>query len=537
MSVPPSHSTPDGADRAASQVQRRLSVEMARSGLIGAVEVDLITGQLVWTPGAEEMFAPYASTSLPELLGPLTAPERLKVLRAYVDLRDHGRPFDVEVGFRRVGAEPARYRLRTSGLGNQVGARRLAVVIQRVGDSASDSSSHAAFLATMSHELRTPMNGILGMTQILLDTDLDEDQRHVVQTILHSGTTLVHVLDDLVDLSESDRSDFVLEEIAFDPVECLREVVELMEVDARVHLSVTCAEGVPQTIKADAYRLRQVLLNLVGSALEATEEGSIDVSLTTIAEPGGCRLRFNVQDTRQGFDEVAARRSLESIGSDGTGLAVSRTLLRLMGGKMGCRGLEGKGALYWIELPTRSAPASRSMLLEELPSLLPSQQEFRAAQPSTLAGGAHGSSTESAEEAAAPGAEARSLQVLVAEDTPVNQTVARRMLQSLGCEVVIAENGQRAVECAAETSFDLVLMDCQMPVLDGFGATQALRDAEAEGAPRVPIVAMTANAMAGDRERCLEAGMDDYLVKPMMLEALQRLIERVRAGTIGASAA
>jgi len=253
-----------------------------------------------------------------------------------------------------------------------------------------------------------------------------------------------------------------------------------------------------------------------------------------------------VTDTGIGFDDETAQRLFEAFtqadssttrryGGTGLGLAVCKTIIELMGGTIGCHGSEGRGATFWVEIPARMVSEARPLRFDGLPSL----DRIARGGGAGAEGGSSGDAAAAdpaAPEPGAPAADAAPLSVLVAEDTPVNQAVARRMLESLGCEVEIAENGEIAVERATAREFDLVLMDCQMPVMDGYLATHALRAGESEGGRALTIVAMTANAMAGDRERCLEAGMDDYLVKPVLRDALAEMLGRVRAGTVRADA-
>ena len=250
-------------------------------------------------------------------------------------------------------------------------------------------------------------------------------------------------------------------------------------------LVFTAEDGVPSSVLGDGHRLRQVLLNLVGNAVKFTSEGRIELIVSTVEEPGGARLRFVVRDTGIGFDDKTAQRLFDAFtqadssttrryGGTGLGLAVCKTLIELMGGTIGCHGTEGSGATFWVEIPARMVSEARPLRFDALPSL------DRIAR-----GGAAGADRAPAEDAApaesvtpgpgAPAPDAAPMRVLVAEDTPVNQTVARRMLESLGCDVEIVENGELAIERATTGEFDLVLMDCQMPVMDVTSHPRAAR--------------------------------------------------------------
>lgn len=427
----------------------------------------------------------------------------------------------------------------------QVELREELVRAREGAESAAKAKSE--FLATMSHEVRTPLNGILGMAQILLDSSLDADQKHLTRTIFNSGSSLLHVLDDVLDLSKLEAGKVNLVCVPFDPVSCAREVVDLMQFESRrsesVVVKLEVGQGVPAGIKGDPDRLRQILLNLSCNAVKFTSEGSVTVAIDCERSTAGMRMRFAVRDTGIGIDAAQSEYLFDAFrqadssttrrfGGTGLGLAICRSLVELMGGTIGCSGKRGVGATFWINFPADECDPDTTHSVDQVPSALPRGE--RAPTPSTLAdpmpaaAKAHAAPQGGADEQAVEVGQGR-LRILVAEDTPVNQMVAQRMLSRLECDVVIAENGEQALELAKEESFDLILMDCQMPVMDGYVATFEIRRHEARtDEHRIPIVAMTANAMKGDRERCLDAGMDGYIAKPVMLETLSALVESIR---------
>ncbi|NTV10295.1 MAG: response regulator [Zoogloea sp.] len=483
-----------------------------------------------FNPAAERTFGYARVDALHQPIGELIIPRRLRgnrdadlqhliagsdsaLLRKRSELtamRRNGEEFPMEIAV--VPVRSGDKRLFTAYL-RDISERKKTEGAMREAKEAAEAASRAKsdFLANMSHEIRTPMNAIIGMTELALDTDLNEEQREYLALVKSSADALLGIINDILDFSKIEAGKLDFEEIGFSLRDCIALAIRTLQQRAAekgLALVAAIPDHVPDRLTGDPHRLRQILINLVSNGIKFTNAGTVTVGVDLADEQSheeGISLRFSVRDTGIGipddkqaeiFDAFAQAdtSTTRRYGGTGLGLAICTRLVGAMGGTIGVDSTPGVGSDFHFTVRFQPAETVAVQSLQAGEEDLPANQ--------------------------------RSLRLLLVEDNSVNQTLAMRLLEKLGHEVDVAHDGIAALEHHAAKHYDLILMDVQMPHMGGFEATAEIRAREAAGMPRTTVIAMTAHALLGDRERCLEAGMDDYLSKPINPSELAALLHR-----------
>jgi signal transduction histidine kinase/AmiR/NasT family two-component response regulator len=524
--------------------QYELMEDMAELANVGAWETDLAVGMSEWNaqtrrihdvdddfvPTREAIHAFYSEETRANMLAVFAAAkgDGASVMLDYPMTTAKGRPVRVRVVCRKIErlGEPVRFVGAIQDITKEYAIQREMAEAREAAEAANKAKS--AFLANMSHEIRTPLNGVIGLAGALAQSNLDARQSEMVSLIRNSGETLERLLGDILDMSKIEAGKLSLQVDSFDLREAVETAAQVMRVradDKGVDFTVTYGESARGIFEGDVVRLRQIISNLTSNAVKFTNKGAVALSVEVEdRNDAPALLRIVVRDTGIGFDEETAKRLFnrfeqadgaitKSFGGTGLGLSISKALCDLMGGDIHARAAPGQGAVFTVEIPLdRTIPLADFDAREQPTANATSEAMFNA------------------EEDAAP------LRILLAEDHPTNQRVVALILEPFGVDLTIANNGREALEAFSVQHFDLVLMDMQMPEMDGLTATRAIRTLERERAnARTPIAMLSANAMQDHIDQAMAAGCDSHIAKPVTPETLIAGVEFLLAASAEAA--
>jgi PAS domain S-box-containing protein len=548
----------DVTGRYDAQIERALFASVARfvpEAVMSISPQGIVTS---WNAGAEQLFG-YRSKSVIGRSVALAVPQDRRgepqkvaaLLRAGKPvenfetraIRKDGTPVDIVISASAIRTFPGRIEGYALTARDNTEPKRLHEELQRARDLAIEAAqTRAAFLANMSHEIRTPLNAIVGMAELLQLTDLNPEQRERAAIIESSSKLLIAIVNDILDFTKLSAGRVVLEKIVFDLRELAKTTVAAFREAAAqkgIALDLHLHENLPARLKGDPNRLRQILNNLISNAIKFTAQGAVSISVVRGDDSAREEaIRFEVRDTGIGIAREVQGRLFEPFvqaesstarryGGTGLGLVISAQLVRQMGGDITLESAPGLGSTFSFTARFERASDDDEV---EFPRVSSNGEPTaaaaaRASHDATLSNGRGGPRQ-------APHRSNRTHRILVVEDNPVNRELAAEQLHVLGYQADIVGDAQAALEVLSRQRYDLVLMDCEMPVMDGYEATREIRRRESGGRP-VVIVAMTANATHEQRDRCLEAGMDDFLSKPVRLRTLEAMIESWSAGLNG----